>query len=133
MMRCHCSGVTLPDAKSLPETLPKLESIRMAISFAGISNENTNAGRCSSTFMAMLVTTFIAKEVLPTPGRAAIIFKVPPRNPEVKLSRSLKPVATPCIFLLESMSALICFTNSKATAVICLGPESAERRDSDNS
>ena len=47
MMRCHCSGVTLPDAKSLPETLPKLESIRMAISFAGISNENTNAGRRS--------------------------------------------------------------------------------------
>ena len=54
---------------------------------------------------AAFTARFSAKEVFPTPGRAARITRSPPRNPWNRSSTSRKPVGTPAKLFFWAMSS----------------------------
>ncbi len=74
--------------------------MRMISDSAGISMLNTSTGR--SCFSTAFSTRFIANAVLPIEGRPATITRSARCRPEVRSSRSMKPVLCPVILLLES-------------------------------
>ncbi len=87
---------------------------RVTSSTDDISSEKTATGFLKST--AILRAIVSARAVLPIPGRAAIINKVPFCQPLVMLSKSGKPEGRPLMppstFEMASTSLIASFTSS---------------------
>ncbi len=89
----------------------------MPISMRDISSENMATG---SPCTAMLRAMFMARELLPMPGRAAMTTRLPGCSPDIRLSRSTNPVGRPVNaesrFWIDSRSTMAWLTSSRRIA-----------------
>ena len=89
----QCSSPNCPVRNTCWSKRPTEPSIRITNCVPPISIENTATGKCS--FTATCSAIFIENAVLPIDGRPATMIKSPTCKPDVRLSKSIKPVEVP--------------------------------------
>jgi hypothetical protein len=87
------SRMSLPVRRRVPSTRASLPSMRWASCSLGISSENTATPL--PDFTTALMATLSANEVLPMPGRPAMMIRSPGCMPAVMASTRVKPVGRP--------------------------------------